>query len=179
MGLPPLRRRSSRLTENEQRSTTSTSPTTAQPILTKPAKINKSKPASKLKKSDRATLPLFIADHLKKREIYAFIAGHVECERSVLCANMMFRFTRPICVAHPHTIEEAQEIVKAAKLRDMTIKMKGGGHSYSGAWTACGKNGEMLLDLIKMNQVSVNMVDAVWGAGSKPGSVMTMDGGAM
>ncbi|PGG97150.1 hypothetical protein AJ79_09331 [Helicocarpus griseus UAMH5409] len=94
--------------------------------------------------------------------------GEEEYERSVATANLLYRFTRPICVVQPELPSDVQFIVKQAKSQNVSLTIKNGGHSYAGY--SSSDNG-ISLDLIRMRKVSLDMESkvatiqggAVWG----------------
>src|SRR5438128_995584 len=78
-----------------------------------------------------------------------------EYERSVATANLLYRFSRPECVVQPTRVEHIQDLIKITNGRQITIVIKNGGHSYSGASTA--PRGTISLDLIKFNNAILDM----------------------
>jgi len=89
-----------------------------------------------------------------------------EYELSVANANLLFRFSRPICVVQPTTPKQIQVIVQQARSQNISITVKGGGHSYIGA-SSTDKG--ILMDLSKMNKVTLDWLT----------KTMTMEAGAL
>lgn len=89
-----------------------------------------------------------------------------EYDRAVATVNLMYRFSRPACVLQPLKASQVQKVIKLASSHDIPITIKNGGHSFSGSSTA---DSGILLDLRKMNKVSLNMKT----------KTMTMEGGAL
>ncbi|KAH6624104.1 hypothetical protein B0J18DRAFT_444369 [Chaetomium sp. MPI-SDFR-AT-0129] len=79
----------------------------------------------------------------------------------------MFRDARPACVVQPSNISQVQALIREAKAHNRPVTIKNGGHSFGGFSTT---NGGILLDLSRMNKVTLDMT---------PGSeTVTLQGGA-
>ncbi|KAI8628019.1 hypothetical protein F5Y19DRAFT_476813 [Xylariaceae sp. FL1651] len=107
-----------------------------------------------------------IISELKSRIVVVHEPGDVEYERSVAASNLLYRFTRPICVVQPLQAAEVQITIRQARSRKIPLTIKNGGHSYTGASTT---DTGILLDMAKMNKVKLDM-DA---------EIMTVEGGAL
>ena len=90
----------------------------------------------------------------KSKKIPVFEPGELEYERSVATPNLLFRFSRPDCVIQPETASHVQAIIEQAKLKNLKITIKCGGHSYAGHSTAFQG---ISLDLRRMKKVKLDM----------------------
>lgn len=70
---------------------------------------------------------------LRSENITVHEPGEVEYERAVAVSNLLYRFTRPICVVQPAKATEVQIVVVEARRLGLSLTIKNGGHSYSGA----------------------------------------------
>ncbi|KAE8440889.1 hypothetical protein EG329_006356 [Mollisiaceae sp. DMI_Dod_QoI] len=95
-----------------------------------------------------------IVDVFKSKKIPVYKPGEEDYQRSIATANRLFRFSRPACVVQSEHTAHVEFIVKQAKLQNIPITIKNGGHSYSGSSIA---NKGILLDLVKMNEVHLDM----------------------
>ncbi|RYC56643.1 hypothetical protein CHU98_g9564 [Xylaria longipes] len=86
---------------------------------------------------------------LKSKGITVHEPGEVEYERAVAVSNLLYRFTRPICVVQPFTATEVQKVVISA-LKSTT-------------------NTGVLLDLAKLNKAHLDM----------EAEILTVGGGAL
>ncbi|KAI0108982.1 hypothetical protein GGR51DRAFT_548073 [Nemania sp. FL0031] len=99
--------------------------------------------------------------------------GEVEYERAVATSNLLYRFTRPICVVQPTQTSHVRAAVVAARMHSISLTIKNGGHSYTGSSTT---DTGVLLDMAKMNKVKLDMNKkimkvqggALWGNAYKP-----------
>ncbi|KAI1125306.1 hypothetical protein F5Y10DRAFT_279583 [Nemania abortiva] len=89
-----------------------------------------------------------------------------EYERAVATSNLLYRFTRPVCVVQPVEAMEVQSIMCAARIHNISFTTKNGGHSYIGASTT---DSGILLDMAKMNGVKLDIER----------EIMTVQGGAL
>ncbi|KAI0481906.1 hypothetical protein F4859DRAFT_503591 [Xylaria cf. heliscus] len=111
--------------------------------------------------------------YLKSENITVHEPGEVEYERAVAVSNLLHRFTRPICVVQPIRTRQVQKLVIATRELGLSLTIKNGGHSYTGASTT---NVGVLLDLAKMNKAELDMDvktltvggGALWGNAYKP-----------
>ncbi|RVD82642.1 uncharacterized protein DFL_007060 [Arthrobotrys flagrans] len=108
------------------------------------------------------------ADTMKTENIPVYLPGEAEYERSVANPNLLYRFSRPGCVVQPLSTSDVQTVIKEAREQNISMTIKGGGHSYAGFSTT---NDGISLDLGKMNRARLNTK-------VKPRPVMTMQGGA-
>ncbi|KAI0452227.1 hypothetical protein F5B21DRAFT_516240 [Xylaria acuta] len=123
-------------------------------------------------KRDRATSPNIIFQ-LKAENITVHEPGEVEYERAVAVSNLLYRFTRPVCVVQPIDATEVQKVVIGARKSGLSLTIKNGGHSYTGASTT---DTGVLLDLAKLNKADLDMETqiltvgggALWGNAYKP-----------
>ncbi|KAI0148716.1 hypothetical protein GGR57DRAFT_474079 [Xylariaceae sp. FL1272] len=114
----------------------------------------------------RPPMPPGIASDLIDKGLIVHIPGEVEYERAVAASNLLYRFTRPICVVQPVRAREVQTTVLAARKNKTSLTIKNGGHSYSGASTT---DTGVLLDLSKMNDVDLDLDK----------QIVTVEGGAL
>lgn len=91
---------------------------------------------------------------LKSGKVPLFIPGEEGYERSVATPNLLYRFSRPDCVIQPETASHVQDIVKQAKLANLKVTIKCGGHSYAGHSTAFKG---ISLDLRRMNKAKLDI----------------------
>ncbi|KAI8951628.1 hypothetical protein F4801DRAFT_600939 [Xylaria longipes] len=106
---------------------------------------------------------------LKSKGITVHEPGEVEYERAVAVSNLLYRFTRPICVVQPVTATEVQKVVISVRCFGLSLTIKNGGHSYSGAALKSTTNTGVLLDLAKLNKAHLDM----------EAEILTVGGGAL
>ncbi|KAH9901767.1 hypothetical protein F4778DRAFT_737609 [Xylariomycetidae sp. FL2044] len=104
--------------------------------------------------TDFFTPPAQIVAALRHDGVPVYEPGQVEYERSVGTDNLLYRFTRPLCVVQPQRSIHVQTAVKLARQLRLPMSIKGGGHSYSGSWTTMTG---ILLDMRQMNNVKLNL----------------------
>lgn len=130
--------------------------------------ITHTTPQNDLLESKRKFVSFCASHHIP---VYTF--GDPEYEKATATGNLMYRYSRPLCIVQPELPIHVQHIVKEAKARNIPITIRSGGHSYSGSSTADGSS--ILLDLVKMNEVQLDMKSrtmilqggALWGEGYK------------
>lgn len=95
-----------------------------------------------------------------------------EYEKAVVTSNLLFRFTRPPCVAQPENAPQVGIIINKVREYGLSLTIRCGGHSYAGFSTAIGEK-NILMDLRKMNKVKLDIPgDTVTiGAGCQWGEV--------
>ncbi|KAI1270527.1 hypothetical protein F5Y18DRAFT_15174 [Xylariaceae sp. FL1019] len=120
------------------------------------------------KTATKPRLPMVpgIINELIEDNLVVHIPGEVEYERAVAVSNLLYRFTRPICVIQPIDFRDVQFAVRAARKHGTSLTTKNGGHSYSGASTT---DTGVLLDLCKMNDVHLDL----------DSQIVTVEGGAL
>ncbi|KAL8340451.1 hypothetical protein RB601_006512 [Gaeumannomyces tritici] len=96
--------------------------------------------------------------------------GERDYERAVATENLLYRFSRPLCVVQPRNVKQVQAIINEARVKKLRVTIKNGGHSYAGSSTA---DGGILLDLLRMNKVKLDMAP-----GSRTPEFVTLEGGA-
>ncbi|VUC33278.1 unnamed protein product [Clonostachys rosea] len=77
-------------------------------------------------------------------------------EKLVVTSNLLFRFTRPLCVVQPESTAHVQFVVRQVKQRGLQLTIRCGGHSYAGFSTAIESN-TVLMNLRKMNKVKLDV----------------------
>ena len=105
---------------------------------------------------------------LKDLKLPVYGPDELEYQRSVAVANLLYRFTRPVCVVQPKDSSEIRTVVKEAKQRNIRITIKNGGHSYAGFSTT---DTGILLDLLRMKEVTLDMKSTQ--------KTVTLQGGAL
>ncbi|KAH7159777.1 hypothetical protein B0J13DRAFT_432338 [Dactylonectria estremocensis] len=90
----------------------------------------------------------------KSKQIPVHTPGETEYERAVATANLLYRFTRPACVVQPEHNFQVCTIVARARVKDIPLIIKNGGHSYAGFSTT---NTGILLDLVNMKRVILDI----------------------
>jgi len=117
------------------------------------AGVKKTTPAQQRKVTTKKKNP-DIVDILAYKKIAVYRPGEEAYQRSIATANRLFRFSQPACVVQPESSAHVQYIVKQAKLQNIPITIKNGGHSFAGSSTA---NKGILLDLKNMSKVHLDM----------------------
>lgn len=111
-----------------------------------------------------------LLETLKALSIPVYVGSDLEYERSVACSNLLYRFQRPALVVQPQNVGHVQSTITQAKLRNIPITIKNGGHSYSGS---SFPDDGILLDMKHMHEISLDNRDA-----NNP-EYITVQGGAI
>lgn len=109
---------------------------------------------------------------LRGAGVPTFTPGAADYERSVAANNLLYRFTRPLCVVQPETVAQVREVVRLAKAKGVLVTVKNGGHSYSGS--SFPRDG-VLVDIKRMNKVRIEQTDPE----NDSTMSMVMEGGAL
>ncbi|KAI0877775.1 hypothetical protein GGS24DRAFT_487628 [Hypoxylon argillaceum] len=134
--------------------------------------LERDSPPKRKRSISRTRMPKFLPS-LKADGIIVCEPGDVEYERAVATSNLLYRFTRPICVVQPTSASQVQNIVSQARIHNVSLTIKNGGHSYTGSSTT---DTGILLDMANMNAVKLDMENeimtvqggALWGNAYKP-----------
>jgi hypothetical protein len=102
---------------------------------------------------------------LQTKDIPLHKPGEEEYERAVATSNLLYRFSRPHCIAQPKYSFHVQTIIKVANTANIPVTIRNGGHSYAGFSST---NEGIMIDLVKMNRVQ--LADDL--------ETVTLDGGA-
>ncbi|KAL1858162.1 hypothetical protein Daus18300_010043 [Diaporthe australafricana] len=122
-------------------------------------RVNRPPPPQRPREPDLISL-------FESQDIPVFTPGDLEYERAVACSNLLYRFSRPTYVVQPKENLHVQTIVMEAKSRRLAIKIKNGGHSYSGS---SFPHEGIMLDLKNIHEVDFD----------KDEMMMTIQGGAL
>ncbi|CAG8439371.1 18485_t:CDS:2 [Acaulospora morrowiae] len=123
------------------------------------------------------TKPLDANKSFLLKECLTYVKGEVVYPESTnylsSIANCNCRLIlHPIAIVYVLDVEDVQESINCANQLDIPVVPKSGGHSYEG-YSLGGRDGVLVIDVSKLNQVTVDLESqtAVVGSGNRLGPV--------
>jgi len=105
-----------------------------------------------------------VPDCLVKAGVEALTSASSSWAATISPYNFRLHY-EPLAVALPTTPEQVSATLKCAKVYGVKVQARGGGHSY-GAMSLGGKNGSLVIDMNRFNEIVVDKKTNIAKVGS-------------